>query len=39
MGWKRVSSGTCALAAFYEGAFTSMRLVPRSDGRGWFLFC
>ena len=27
-----------ALAAFYEGAFTSMRLVFIRRGRGWFLF-
>ena len=26
------------IAAFYEGAFTSMRLVSRNDGRGWSLF-
>ena len=26
-----------ALTAFYEGAFTSMRLVSRREGAGWFL--
>ena len=25
------------ISAFYEGAFTSIRLVSRSDGRGWLL--
>ena len=38
MQWEDLGGGTARSSAFYEGAFTSMRVGSIRDGAGSFLF-